>query len=448
MSTSRAGMAWTITNSGTITVMLDDKVYSIGIEHMNYAKILDALKTKNYGIIPDLSSVSVVIKKSAEKANAGGNVEIKNGLIYFKGYIVDNTLTRRILDLINKDYPFDPMIKFLENLMENPSQRAVSELYTFLDVNNIPITEDGCFLAYKRVREDYMDIYTGKINNSVGQVVKMDRKEVDENSNVVCSSGLHACSVGYLKAFHNGEGHIMILKIHPRDVVSIPTDYHNTKMRVCEYLVLKELAIDANNPLKDMFTKPVYTAQGNESTLNTPKDELEGPSSSSCKDCEPCQGCEHDGDMTANACNDCDPCDGCEVGDKDDEDPCHNGDDCDGCHGCDTDSEIADNNSGTNPLPLIKVTDNEVEVGCDVIENVDPCIDCNGTEKLCRDCEHYTPSADEDITFDEILAKKNKDAPAKNKRDKNGRFLPKLGKKPDGKAYWNKRDKFGHFVRK
>jgi hypothetical protein len=49
------------------------------------------------------------------------------------------------------------------------------------------------------------------------------------------------------------------------------------------------------------------------------------------------------------------------------------------------------------------------------------------------------------MTFDEILATK---APAKNKRDKNGRFLPKLGKKPDGKAYWNKRDKFGHFVRK
>lgn len=408
MSTSGAGRAWTITNSGTITVMLDDKVYSIGIEHMNYAKILDALKTKNYGIIPDLSSVSVVIQKSADKATATGNVVIKNGLIYFKGFIVDNTLTRRILDLINKDYPFDPMIKFLENLMENPSQRAVSELYTFLDVNNIPITEDGCFLAYKRVREDYMDIYTGKINNSVGQVVKMDRKEVDENSKVVCSTGLHACSVGYLKNFHNGKGHIMILKIHPRDVVSIPVDYHNTKMRVCEYLVLKELAIDANNPLKDMFTKPVYTAQGDESTLNAQKDEVDSSTSSPCQGCEPCQGCVCDGDTTAPACDMCDPCDGCDVIDTD------------SCH-----------------------TDTEVEA----VEDVDPCIDCLGTEKLCRDCEHYTSSAEENMTFDEILSKK-KEAPATNKRDKNGRFLPKLGKKPDGKAYWNKRDKFGHFVRK
>jgi hypothetical protein len=34
------------------------------------------------------------------------------------------------------------------------------------------------------------------------------------------------------------------------------------------------------------------------------------------------------------------------------------------------------------------------------------------------------------------------------KRDKSGRFVPTLGVKPDGTAFWNKRDKSGKFVRK
>jgi len=389
--------AFTITNSGTITITLDNKVYSIGTEHMNYAKILEALKTKQYDNIPVLANISTAIQNSATKA--GGNVDITNGLIYYKGFIVDNSLTRRILEMIAKDYPFDPMLKFFENLMENPSQRAVTELYNFLDVNNIPITEDGCFLAYKRVREDYMDIYSGTIDNSVGQVVKMDRKLVNDDSNETCSVGLHACSIGYLTNFHNGEGHVMILKINPRDVVSIPVDYHNTKMRVCEYAVVKELEIDENNPLKDMFSKPVYTAQGDESTLNEGDDTDESVAQFDCSDCDPCEGCPSDGVMTNNACNDCDPCEDCKNVNED-YDPCA---DCEGLDGC-----------------------------------VEGCGDCVGFDDEDEDNQDAEREAESFV----------ENTPKAPKRDKSGRFVSKMGVKPDGTAFWNKRDKFGKFVRK
>lgn len=33
----------------------------------------------------------------------------------------------------------------------------------------------------------------------------------------------------------------MVLKINPQDVVSIPTDYNNTKGRCCKYTVVGEL---------------------------------------------------------------------------------------------------------------------------------------------------------------------------------------------------------------
>lgn len=40
--------------------------------------------------------------------------------------------------------------------------------------------------------------------------------------------------------FHKKEGHIVLCEVSPTDVVSIPVDYNNTKMRVCYYKVIAE----------------------------------------------------------------------------------------------------------------------------------------------------------------------------------------------------------------
>ena len=45
----------------------------------------------------------------------------------------------------------------------------------------------------------------------------------------------------------------MIVKINPRDVVSIPTDYNNSKGRACRYEVIGELGVKE----EDAFTKTV-----------------------------------------------------------------------------------------------------------------------------------------------------------------------------------------------
>ena len=52
----------------------------------------------------------------------------------------------------------------------------------------------------------------------------------------------------------------MIVKINPRDVVSIPTDYDFSKGRACRYEVIAELGVDAD----EAFDKPV------QETANTP----------------------------------------------------------------------------------------------------------------------------------------------------------------------------------
>jgi hypothetical protein len=158
----------------------------------------------------------------------------------------------------------------MENLMLNPSKRAVTELYGFLEKNNLPITPDGSFLAYKRIRQDYKDVYTGTMDNSVGKVVEMERNRVDDDQNRTCSTGLHFCSHGYL-SHYSGE-RIVIVKINPRDVVSIPTDYNDSKGRACRYEVIDEIDKEKAD---EAFTKSVQEAAVREASVLTDAERVE-----------------------------------------------------------------------------------------------------------------------------------------------------------------------------
>jgi hypothetical protein len=51
----------------------------------------------------------------------------------------------------------------------------------------------------------------------------------------------------------------MILKINPRDVVSIPNDYGYSKGRACRYEIVGELGVSAD----DAFTQAVQAGANN-----------------------------------------------------------------------------------------------------------------------------------------------------------------------------------------
>jgi hypothetical protein len=156
--------------------------------------------------------------------------------------------TGTILDMIKQGFPFEPMLNFLDNLSQNPSDHAVIELFDFMENKNMPITGDGCFLAYKAVREDYKDIYSGTFNNSVGSVCEVVRSKVDSNRDNGCGAGLHVGAIDYAKSYggidfdndNDGGNRLMICKVNPRDVVSVPSDHKFQKLRTCRYEVVSE----------------------------------------------------------------------------------------------------------------------------------------------------------------------------------------------------------------
>lgn len=179
-----------------------------------------------------------------------------NGKVYFNGEEVHGTIVTRINEFIRDGLPIDNLLRFVERVKQNPSYRAQQELYDFLENKGLPVTDDGYFLAYKAVQSNYMDKYSGKIDNSPGQTVSMDRAKVDDERSRHCSKGLHCGALDYVYMYGGGDDHIIIVKVDPKDVVSVPNDCSCQKCRVCRYEVLRDFEGSLNRPL--------YTAQGEE----------------------------------------------------------------------------------------------------------------------------------------------------------------------------------------
>ena len=231
-----------------IVVIIDNQPYTVTSTHIGYEKLKQAIKDN------DWDTVKQVVDPAKEILSYGaGHVAVQGSKVFYKEREMRGVLTARLIEMYQDGFPVEPLIMFMENLMSNPSKRAVEELYGFLENGNLPLTPDGYFLAYKKVRKDFLDIHSGTMSNAPGNVVEMERNEVDDNMNNTCSTGLHFCSKEYLDHFGGHDSRTVILKINPRDVVSIPADYNATKGRTCRYEVIGELGVHPD----EAFIAPV-----------------------------------------------------------------------------------------------------------------------------------------------------------------------------------------------
>jgi hypothetical protein len=228
---------YTISDRG-ITLFIDGMPRLFSNTHPSFSAIMKAVDEDNQDVIRGLCDVRrEVIKMTL------GRVKIMDNTILVADREVSGKLTDRILEMVSRgSKTVDGLIKFLDKLMSNPSPTAINELYLFIEACDLPITSNGNFLAYKRVRADYTDCHSGTISNKVGETPWMQREEVDPVRDNLCSTGLHFCSYGYLPHFGNSAGNkVMVVEINPADVVSIPSDYDNSKGRCWTYRVVGEI---------------------------------------------------------------------------------------------------------------------------------------------------------------------------------------------------------------
>jgi len=241
-------LAFTVTKD-TINVVVGGITKSVPRDSMQAPQLMAELhkgeEASDEEVLRLLSPAASLVMYSKGDANF-----MADGSIQYKGETLPRVLADRIVSCMHDDVPYENLLKFFERLAANPSQRAIKELYSFLEHKKMPITPEGHFIAYKGLDEKYWSITgnertevidgktckDGRIYNGVGETIRVQRNHVDDDARVGCASGLHAGSLEYAKGFARGK--VVLVAIDPADVVSVPYDCSCQKLRTCAYKVI------------------------------------------------------------------------------------------------------------------------------------------------------------------------------------------------------------------
>lgn len=231
---------------GDLIATIDNMSYHVTKDHPMYDRLFDAYKDGDADDFVNLVNVKqcmeTYVGSTPDKTQTTGLV-IDGERVFYDGIELNNSVVETIRNMMYAGLDIQPMLKFLERAIKSNSKRVVDELFKFLQVCKLTITEDGCFLAYKSVRSDYRDKYTGKFDNSVGAENRMPRFNVDDNCAIACSHGFHVGALPYAGpgGYYNSYGDVVLIcKIAPEDVISVPLDSSCQKLRTCAYTVVGE----------------------------------------------------------------------------------------------------------------------------------------------------------------------------------------------------------------
>ena len=254
----------------SITVFWEGKPYTVRNDNANYQPLRNALFDGRYEDVGQYLDLKTAIQDFVD-----GDVEIKDEVVYYKGFRLAGVVVNKLLDMLRSGLKdSSPIVNYIKRLMENPSSNSIEELYTFLGYRSLPITPDGKILGYKGVQEDFYSttgnadtvVLQGTTNerhqifNGVGETVEVARRSVDDNKDNHCSWGLHIGSFDYADGWSGSDGKLLLVEFDPQDAVSVPTDCSFQKLRVCKYTVVADLT-ECKRELNDAvyeYNKPIY----------------------------------------------------------------------------------------------------------------------------------------------------------------------------------------------
>lgn len=221
----------------SVTLSADGDSEVVTSDHTNFGQIRTLVVAGAYEEAMSLMNVSIGINSWGQ-----GALQIKEGTIAYGGMLLTGKLVDRIIDqMCSGDTAFERFAKFLNLTMEQESFKTRERLMDFAAHDKLDLNEDGYVVAFKNVRDDFMDRHSGTFDNNIGMSPSMRRSDVDDNHDNQCSNGLHVCSPEYLKDFWGTKGRTMRVVVDPRDFVAIPYDYNDSKARVCKYTVVEDV---------------------------------------------------------------------------------------------------------------------------------------------------------------------------------------------------------------
>ena len=226
-------------NNNNWSVLVNGALHNFDSTHRRYNELKQAILDE------DESTLVTLLATNSFKDWSDGVFTVTPDKTYYHNIEVDPYIHKLIVKCFKENLEVKYLLNFVKNLYINTSDRVIKELLPFLQMHNISITDDGHFLAYKGLSGDYKDVWTGKVDNSIGVINYMHRKDVNDDKTVCAAGGYHVGSYAYAKNYSRGQ--LVICKVSPADVVCVPEEFDLGKIRTCKYEVLcdctKELEI-------------------------------------------------------------------------------------------------------------------------------------------------------------------------------------------------------------
>lgn len=223
--------SYTLSNE-SLTVVWEGKSYTVQQGQPNYTGLRATILERRWQDIPKHLTIA---KSVTAWARGSFTTDTSGRQFSYHGTPVPSDFNQRIIEMAQKGENPAPLFRFWERLQKNPSMRSVEQLFPFLKHQHIPITPDGCFLAYKGVKDNYKDAHSGTWDNSPGAINRMPRNQISDDPNHACHEGFHVGDLSYAQGFSQ---RVVVCKVDPENVVCVPYDSSQRKMRVCEYKVI------------------------------------------------------------------------------------------------------------------------------------------------------------------------------------------------------------------
>jgi hypothetical protein len=225
---------YSLTND-SVTVVIDGQPQTVRKGAANYELLRRAVIAEDF----DAVRKNATVVKSLSSYTNGKFTCTDQKTVLFDGQPIPEGLNKKIVAMVSAGDDPQRLMQFWERLQRNPSYRSVNQLWNFLEKNTgIPLTPDGCFLAYKGVTTKFRDHHSGQFDNRPGVTNKMPRNKISDDSAALCDPGFHVGGRGYAKGMGSGDNIVVICKVDPEHVVSVPNDFNGQKMRVCQYEVI------------------------------------------------------------------------------------------------------------------------------------------------------------------------------------------------------------------
>lgn len=254
-------------------------------DHPNFNTIRQKLASGVF-TVEELDNLADVRTSVRNWFSTNPRFALKNDLLTLDGVPFSEAVTDKVLRMMDAGNTPTSLMNFLVKTRQNPSATAQKELLLFCVANGFMIHEDGDLIAYKAVDMNYLDIHSrtvtykpvdkmtaedktkfgagvsglGREENVTvvihrGQtLVSMPRNAVDDNRDRTCSYGLHFAAFEYAQMFGGNASRMVVLKVNPADVVSIPSDYNDQKGRASAFFVVSELEKAVSLPKKEVYT--------------------------------------------------------------------------------------------------------------------------------------------------------------------------------------------------